>query len=283
MSVYMALQEFHPKEKVICDFTAYKKYQRIDHNGSELQRVFGIQEDCLPSVLEPIVHSRRIMPRAIRKILVFAGYLKYHDAMNNNYNYDATVFQNNGFVIYHQCWTSWRYFEKIENRVREVFSFAPLKDLRNINSQALMQSVESVCIHVRRGDYLNSSVHGGLVDINYYIEAIAIMRERLRNPHFFVFSDDAEWASENICKAISAPVMLIDWNNGSDSYIDMQLMASCRHHIIPNSSFSWWGAYLSNGKDKQVIAPKYWSNYSTGVQLKDMNMPGWTELDNLVF
>lgn len=280
-SLHMALKEFYPDELVICDFTAYQKYQRIDHNGSELKRAFGIHEDCLPSLLAPIIHSRGILPRIIRKVLVRSGAIRYHDAMEKRYNYDESVFKNNGSVIYLQCWTSWKYFENVEDRVRDTFSFVPLKDLRNIEMQALIQSENSVSVHVRRGDYLESGIHGGLVDIKYYSEAVDVILQRTTNPHFFIFSDDPEWVKENLEKIIEAPVTIIDWNKGRDSFIDMQLMSSCHHHIIPNSSFSWWGAYLSPYKGKIVIAPKYWSHYSSGIELKDMNMPGWIEINNI--
>ena len=279
-SLYLALEKAYPNEKVICDFTAYHKYYRVDHNGSELNRVFGVKEDCLPIPLAPIIHSGSLFPRVVRKFLTMSGAIKYHDAIQEKYNYDKNVFYLNGTYIYWQCWTSWKYFLGVEEKVLETFKFRPIKGRRNIETQKRILLENSVSIHVRRGDYIGNTVIGELIDIDYYIKALEIIFQNVSNPHFFIFSDDPEWVTNILAKEIQAPTTHINWNKGLDSYLDMQLMASCRHHIIPNSSFSWWGAYLAKSEGQLVIAPKYWSNYSSGIELKDMNLPDWVVIEN---
>lgn len=279
-SLYLALEKAYPNEKVICDFTAYHKYHRIDHNGSELKRVFGVKEDCLPIHLAPIIHSKSLFPRVVRKFLTLSGAIKYHDAIREKYNYDKNVFYLNGTYIYQQCWTSWKYFLGVEKKILETFKFRPIKDRRNIETQKRILSENSVSIHVRRGDYIENRVLGGLIDIDYYHRALEIIFKNISNPHFFIFSDDPEWVTNILTKEIQAPTTQINWNKGCDSYLDMQLMASCRHHIIPNSSFSWWGAYLAKSEGQLVVAPKYWSDHSSGIELKDMNLPDWVVIEN---
>lgn len=279
-SLHLALKKSYPAEKVICDFTAYHKYNRIDHNGSELKRVFGLQEDSLPAYIAPILHSRNIFPRAIRKLLTLSGAIKYHDAIQEKYNYDESVFRRDGTIVYWQCWTSWKYFLGIENQIRDAFKFRPIEDPRNIEVHKKILSENSISLHVRRGDYIGNKILGELIDINYYLKALDIISKKTSNPHFFIFSDDPDWVAKNLLKEINAPITQIDWNKGSKSYLDMQLMSSCRHHIIPNSSFSWWGAYLAKSEGQLVVAPKNWSDHSTGIELKDMNLPEWLVIEN---
>ena len=164
-SLHLALKKAYPTENVICDFSAYHKRGRIDHNGSELRRVFGLMEDCLPSYMEPVIHSRGLALRIARKLLKLSGALKHHDAIQEKYNYDKEVFSQKGVVIYHQCWTSWKYFTSVEKQVREAFTFPPIKDKRNIQIRDGALSKNSVSIHVRRGDYIGNSILGGLIDI----------------------------------------------------------------------------------------------------------------------
>lgn len=282
-SLYLALKNKYTNERVICDFTAMHKYGHICHNGEELTRVFGIQPDYLPIYFAPIIYSKNIFFRILRKFSRVSGLIKFHDAMQKNYNYDESVFYQKGNVIYHQCWTSYKYFLGIENQIKKAFKFKPLKDLKNVTIHQKIISENSVSVHVRRGDYVGKKFSGGLVDnFFYYRKAFEIIKQKIKNPNFFIFSNDPEWVEKNLIKEIhGAPVAQIEWNSGNDSYIDMQLMASCRHHIIANSGFSWMGAYLAQSDGQIVVAPKNWSgDLSTGIELRDMNLPNWIEIDN---
>jgi hypothetical protein len=96
----------------------------------------------------------------------------------------------------------------------------------------------------------------GSCDLDYYTAAAEKIAEGVDNPIFFVFSDEPDW-----CKAhlkLEHQTHYIDNNIGEAAYCDMQLMSLCRHHVLANSSFSWWGAWLNPRDDKKVIAPKRW-------------------------
>ncbi len=118
-------------------------------------------------------------------------------------------------------------------------------------------TLEAVSVHIRRGDYLsnaNAAQTFAIVPQTYYTQAMAYMRERVNNPKFFVFSDDIAW-----CKTfLDDTCEFVDINHGADSYNDMRLMSMCKHNIIANSTFSWWGAWLNTNPQKIVIAPKVW-------------------------
>jgi len=130
-----------------------------------------------------------------------------------------------------------------------------------------MQQCESVAIHVRRGDYTSnaySASFGTLAD-SYYKTAIERINAGAQQPVFFVFSDDIEWCRNNL-QLHNA--IFIEHNKGVDSYKDLVLMSHCRHNIIANSTFSWWGAWLNQNPQKIIIAPRIWfgKTYYDGIQ-----------------
>jgi hypothetical protein len=119
----------------------------------------------------------------------------------------------------------------------------------------------SISIHVRRGDYLNHESYKNICGLNYYCSAIRYIKTLIMDPFFIVFSDDILWCKENLNNILSdTSVIYVDWNTGKESYKDMQLISNCKHNIIANSSFSWWGAWLNTFPNKIIIAPKKWLN-----------------------
>ena len=120
----------------------------------------------------------------------------------------------------------------------------------------------AVSLHVRRGDYISpdgtQTLLGGICTKEYYQTAIELIKQRVGKLFFAVFSDDVNWARENL--HLPEYTLFVDWHSGKNSFRDMQLMSLCSHHIIANSSFSWWGAWLGNNPEKIVIAPKKWMN-----------------------
>lgn len=158
-------------------------------------------------------------------------------------------------------WQSQHYFQGAEREVREAFTFKV--QLLNEKTRRLMgqlEQCESVSLHVRRDDYLSPTYakgFGGICTQAYYQTAIEYMRKRIGQPRLFVFSDDLDWCRSNLS---IADAVFVDWNRNEDSWQDMFLMSKCKHNIIANSSFSWWGAWLNTNPDKIVVAPKRWWN-----------------------
>ncbi|MGN1181349.1 MAG: alpha-1,2-fucosyltransferase [Suilimivivens sp.] len=162
-----------------------------------------------------------------------------------------------------------KYFEDIKEQVREAFTFQPviysglseeLKEKVNSYERQIAESL-GISVHIRRGDYLTTSeVYGGNCTEEYYLKAVSLMRERYPEAVFYVFSNDSGWASEWIKRNDFRNFVLIEGFSEDMGYLDMMLMSRCKHHIIANSSFSWWGAYLSSYEKKTVIAPANWFN-----------------------
>lgn len=149
-----------------------------------------------------------------------------------------------------------KYFKKSGAEIRSWYTAA--RPLDHVNEKLVeeMRSTESVAIHVRRGDYTNqyASFFGTIPD-TYYQKAIETIQGRTNNARFYIFSDDIPWCKINL--PLHQPVF-VEHNKGSDSYKDLVLMSNCKHNIIANSTFSWWGAWLNKNPDKVIIAPQGW-------------------------
>jgi len=169
---------------------------------------------------------------------------------------------------------SYKYLDFISSDIRNEFVF-DLDNFHDANSIELLNTRNSISIHIRRSDYLNknnSDIHG-VLSLDYYIEAIRYITDRVDYPHFYIFSDDVDWVTENL--KLNYPFTVIDNNTGSDSYKDMALMSMCDHNIIANSTFSWWGAWLNNNDLKIVIAPKQWFKSKVNFELL---CPNWIKI-----
>lgn len=171
-----------------------------------------------------------------------------------------------------------KYFIDIETVIRKELSFKLPVTGKNAELLRQIQNSNAVSVHIRRGDYVNNpetfKVHG-VCGSEYYREALQQMEQKITNPHFFLFSDDPEWVQQNF--NINHPFEIISHNKGSNSFEDMRLMSACKHNIIANSSFSWWGAWLNANKEKTVIAPARWyadPQYNTS----DLTPSGWIKI-----
>lgn len=159
------------------------------------------------------------------------------------------------------CWQSEKYFSEIREEVREAFRFQKIclsKEMRAYEEQ--MKEKESVCVHIRRGDYLQvNEVYGGICTEEYYEKAMQQMIDWLPNCHFFFFTNDVSWVKEHYP---GENITVVEGNDEDRGYLDLYLMTKCKHYILANSSFSWWGCYLNPSKEKRVIAPSRWTNKS---------------------
>ena len=122
-----------------------------------------------------------------------------------------------------------------------------------------IESCNSISLHVRRGDFINENSTNkthGVCSIEYYKKAIDFIAKKISNPVFFIFSDDTKWVYENM--KLQFKYFVVDINDHKFAYEDLRLMSKCNHHILANSSLSWWGAWLNESENKVVVAPKIW-------------------------
>ena len=177
-----------------------------------------------------------------------------------SFSFDEKVLKVGRNVYLKGYFQSEKYFSPIKDIIRKDFTFKNtiIKHLEEFSSN--LKTVNSVSIHVRRGDFSQDpqiAEYHGTLDKNYYNTTIDLMRSRIANPVFYFFSDDINWVKKNL--SLPGAVYISD-NITKNHFEDLYLMSQCRHNIIANSSFSWWGAWLNNNPDKIIIAPKKWFN-----------------------
>lgn len=155
-------------------------------------------------------------------------------------------------------WQCQDYFIDVREDLLKIFVPKILSDELESWSAKLEQLEKTVSLHVRRGDYVSDSaanrIHGTL-SVEYYSEAIKLIRSKMDNPSFCIFSDDPQWVLDNL--PISKEALIVSDGSCKD-YEELYLMSKCSHNIIANSSFSWWGAWLNDNSSKIVIAPDKW-------------------------
>ena len=151
--------------------------------------------------------------------------------------------------------------ESIKDEVLEAFKFSPFDNELNIEMAKMIADEEnSVSVHFRKGkDYLKFDIYHNTCTIDYYRQAIDYMKNKLENPHFFVFTDNVDWVKENF-KDFEYTLVNINSSVGWGNHFDMQLMSLCKHNITANSTYSFWAAFLNDNKEKIVIAPIYYNN-----------------------
>lgn len=226
--------------------------------------------------------NRFLHPSLIRRIINKSGINRNTVYRENTLRFNKEVFETKPPAYFEGFWQNEQYFCKDENLTREAFTFKyPL----NIESQRVAATIKenAVSVHVRRGDYISSKATNelhGVCTANYYKEAINMMRDKLPDPHFYFFSDDTEWVKKHLLPTVDN-CTLVCHNKSAENWQDMALMSKCKHHIIANSSFSWWGAWLNPDKEKIVIAPQNWFNKKTGYfDDRDIVPKSWIQIPN---
>lgn len=151
--------------------------------------------------------------------------------------------------------------EHIENKIRKTFIFPPITDERNLLAYKQIAATNSVAIHARRGDMLGFNYPCYVT--GYFKRAVKLIRKHVPHPMFYIFCDpgSVQWAKENFnilgLDGVKDNITFVDWNKGNESFRDMQLMAQCKHQIITNSSFGWWGAWLNTNPNKITCSPNF--------------------------
>lgn len=171
------------------------------------------------------------------------------------------------FVDYHL-------FEAYRHDLLQAFAFRTQPNAVNQRYLNDISTIESVSVHIRRGDYLNNA-NAGIFwhpDVEWYRKAMFEMEQQVQNPTYYFFSDDIAWAQEQFADIKNA--VFVDINHGAEAYNDMRLMAQCKHNIIANSTFSWWGAWLNKNPNKVVIAPgKYYNDDTSNERCLSQMIP----------
>lgn len=266
---YKALQHSNNNE-VFIDLSAYQGKQFQDginllHNGFELSELFSItyQEAPLKDVKKLSTQPTNLLNRVLRKY-----FTKKTHFIDKNFGFNEELISKSlpSNIYLEGYWQTEKYFSHIKDEILRDFSFKTPLSKKNLD---ILEDAgtETASIHIRRGDYLKTQTLN-VCSKDYYLNAIKLLFSKANPKSILIFSDDIPWCKsdlkleeylDSILEIKDVRVYYIDWNTGKDSYQDMQLMSKCKYHIIANSSFSWWGAYLDPNPEKIVIAPSVWN------------------------
>lgn len=221
---------------------------------------FNISAECALPAEVPYLGIKTSLYRQVKSL-----YLKHMNKCCTNIllDYDHNINErffyapDNSYL--EGYWQSEKYFSACSDII--INEFTPLSEPEDTNKQLSysIKKTNSVSIHIRRGDYVNNarinSVHG-ICSIEYYQQCVKNISVLVDNPEFFVFSDEPDWVKKHL--QLDRTVTVVNHNAPEMPIWDLWLMSKCKHNIIANSSFSWWGAWLNNNPEKIVFAPKRW-------------------------
>ncbi|GBG57986.1 alpha-1,2-fucosyltransferase [Sporomusaceae bacterium FL31] len=243
-------------EEIKLDLSEFKEYKLRVY---ELHNFNIIENIATPDEIEKLAGCNSIYTKFFKKITSILPFNKKTYVKEKSFCFDSEILSINKNAYLEGYWQSEKYFKDIEEIIRsEITIKSPLSG-KNLQLAEKIENTNAIAIHIRRGDYASNPLtneYHGLCHINYYHEAISLLLKKIRDPQFFVFSDDCEWSQQNL--NLPYPTTFVNHNGSDYAYEDIRLMSLCKHNVIANSSFSWWGAWLNRNPQKMVIAPKQW-------------------------
>ncbi|NBJ91314.1 alpha-1,2-fucosyltransferase [Parablautia muri] len=233
-----------------------------------------VYEICTPEEKKALIGSEGMAGKVRRKCLPFTVHRFTESQM---YHPEIFTFENMYISGYFACE---KYYADILYDLREKIQFPKSENPFNHEMAKKMREHASVSVHLRRGDYLdpeNAAMFGNICTDAYYKKAMEIIKEKIPEAHFYLFSDDITYVRENFS---GKEYTIVDINRGKDSFYDMWLMSNCKHNICANSTFSFWGARLNHNEDKIMIRPTIHKNSQT-FEKKQMEelWPSWIFVD----
>lgn len=263
-----------PHRMDISDFSNYAL-----HHGYELSQVFNVHGKCaeVSDVCDLLGWRARYPAKRLLRRKQLAWLRSGQYVVEPHFHYWPGFQKLKGDCYLSGYWQSERYFNSVLDLIRKEFTFREPLVGQNHKLAKEISACQAVSLHVRRGDYVSDRKTSQVMEVCsevYYREAIAYMAERVEHPVFYVFSDDMAWAKQNL--HLASPSVFVEHNFGVESYRDMQLMSLCQHHIIANSSFSWWGAWLNGRTGKMVVAPRNW--FAKPIDTRDLIPQSWCRL-----
>jgi len=255
------------------------KYKFVNFQGAtprniEIDNLKISSIPASPTDLKEIGYPTNLLSKILSKFGLKASLVR----SEKSFNFEKSALNLPDSSYIQGYWQSEKYFIDFENDIRKEFRFKVPSTKKNDEILEEIHSSNSVSVHVRRGDYVadtKTNAFHGTCDLKYYEKAMALIEKKIKNPVYFFFSDDPEWVKMNLKSEHKK--YYVDWNQGNQSYIDMHLMSKCKHNIIANSSFSWWGAWLNSNPTKIVIAPKKWFSDIT-VNTSDLVPKTWDKI-----
>jgi hypothetical protein len=259
----------------------------VQHQGYELEKIFGLKPKRLSDYFSAEIWDEIVRQTRLDKKAPLTELLKKHmradvsvlcegkqyaedtrdfvrpytgNMYSIPYNsYAPAVHSLKGNVYYYGYWINMHWFQYIRDDIVREFTFSPAEDAYNRRMTDEISGCRSVGVHVRRGDFVNL---GWALGTDWYRQSVQKIKECVRDPVFYIFSDDLRWCEASLGEMGLNPkrdrVVFADGNSGANSFRDMQLMSLCKNMIIANSSFSYLAALLNQNPNKFILNPVTW-------------------------
>jgi hypothetical protein len=251
---------FQNKDHLKIDISGYLSFseKKNTYRNFDLANFLISAEVARPDEIAKIKNPLGVLSkiyRLIRQKLFKAYYVDWH----------PEVVKKTGDIYLDGYFQSEKYFLNCFDKLRSELTLkSDLFQEIELAARDIQAKPNSVSLHIRRGDYVENpkaSRYHLVCDIAYYKRAIAAMQEKIPKIHLYIFSDDPDWVKNHL--PLSTPATFISNGKGAANTLkpaqELVLMSKCHHHILSNSSFSWWGAYLNSAPNKIVLAPSVWS------------------------
>jgi hypothetical protein len=235
--------------------------------------------------INPKIVSRNEIPYLYRKYKL-GVFMRYIDYLRRKilptpgkekiaYHFDKKILDTGPDVYLEGWWQSPKYFKGYEDVIKKDFTFKSdwSQDILSLSQE--IKNTESVCMFFRRGDFIGNYFHD-VVESDYYNKALDLLKSNTKIEKIYVFSDEIEWCKKNVM--FPYPTLFVDEKFDGYKYSGkLFLMTCCKNFIIPNSSFSWWGAWLASNPDKIVVCPKKWTG-NDSVDTSDLIPQDWIRI-----
>lgn len=253
----------------------YREVGKSSKRDLELNYFPGVTyEVSKEEEISGIVGNRNIIKKIGEKLHLMSSPFYVESQM-----YDENLFNLDDKIL-EGYWACEAYYADILKELQKKLEFPEVKNPKNIRMKEKMEQTNSVCVHIRRGDYLteeNQRMFGGICTEEYYDAAIRYMKEQIEDVRFYIFSDDMTYVRQ---RYEDKGFTFVDINHGKDSFWDIYLMSCCKHNICANSTFSFWGARLNQNEKKIVVRPLKQKNCDWYVPEKMKQLwKGWTLID----
>ena len=253
--------------KLLLDISSYKKDQHRDFKLEKFQlnpdiivddsgkynKYYGMKENLFIRI------GAHYFPNILLKIGSKAGIYIW-----DKVDYKKLILKKRKNILLQGYWQSEEYFKNISGKIRDEIKIKDKECLINDEIYEEINRTNAVCVHIRLTDFLSKkNDRFAQCTLAYYLKGVELIKKKVENPRFYIFTDDVKLA-QSMFKFGSVPVFYI-----SQKYTDIEsfkLMSSCKYFIIANSTFSWWGAYLSEYQQKIVICPEKWFNDNTDIK-----------------
>lgn len=217
--------------------------------------------DQIHKYLKPTNNTLHNFYRHVSEAVIPIQYRNF--VLENRFAYDKNINLVGNDVYLDGYWQTEKFFIDIQKILTKDLTIKYPLSIEVLSIAKRIMSDNSISIHIRRGDYaanpISERMHG-VCPISYYRDALEYLCEKIPSPTAYVFSDDIQWAKKNLI--LDIPIEYVSGNVSRYVIDDFYLMSLCKHHIIANSTFSWWGAWLADNPAKIVIAPSKWFNNS---------------------